>query len=470
MGRVVAGGEALGRWLGEVGAEEAFGALAGACRDAVVFAVDRDRSVVYWSRGAERLLGFEAGEVLGQHCLKSNRCERCMVGCGIALHGRVEDVPMVLFRADGASVRLRKTGRAFFDEQGAFAGGIEVLVPDEGAPRLPREVQEGVVVFHGLVSADPAMHRVFETCRNVAETQASVLIRGESGTGKELLARAVHAESDRREGPFVAINCAALTPSLAESELFGHVKGAFTGAVRDRRGIFEQASGGTLFLDEVAELPLELQAKLLRVLEEHRVTPVGASSSMAVDVRLVSATHRSLREMAAQGRFREDLMFRLRVVPIFLPALRERKPDIPVLAWRFIGARNKSGPRVVEAVAPEAMRALLDHDWRGNVRELRNVIDYAFAVGRGPEIRVEGLPPELRAASAGPAAAERAPVQRGAACQGPRGVGVEEVVEAPEAVRIREAIARAGGHLGVAASLLGISRPTLWRRRKRHGI
>ena len=442
----------LSAWLLRVDAESAFAALADAQHNAAVFAVDSDRNVVFWSRGAEKLLGFTADEVVGSHCLKSNRCERCLGGCGIAEYGTVRDVPLVLFAADGTPVRLRKSGRAFVDADGRFLGGVEVLTPENPdlAARAPLAANNEIVTFHGLASGDPSMHLVFDTCRNVAETDSNVLVRGESGSGKELLARAVHAESARAGGPFVAVNCAALTASLLESELFGHVKGAFTGAVRDRDGIFRQADGGTLFLDEVAELPLDLQAKLLRVLEEHAVTPVGGTRQVPVDVRLVAATHRSLRQRVRSGRFREDLMFRLRVVPIFIPPLRDRRTDISVLLWRFIAERNVLGPRIVESISPDAMRALLDHDWPGNVRELRNVIAYAFAVGRSLEIQRHELPPELR--------------------EGAVPVGAEPTRPVDERTRIRSAMEASGGHVGRAAEILGMSRPTLWRKRKKYGM
>ena len=443
----------LRSWLDTLGADDVVSSLASCMTDAAVFVVDADRNVLLWSAGAEELLGYRAEDVLGQHCLKANRCQQCMMGCGIADHGFVRDVPLVLYRADGEAVRLRKTARALFDDAGAFAGGVEVLVPDDrsGEPIVaPARGDGSTVTFHGLASSDPAMHRVFETCRNVAETDASVLVRGESGAGKELFARAVHAESARSAGPFVAVNCAALTATLMESELFGHVKGAFTGAVRDRDGIFRQADQGTLFLDEVAELPLDLQAKLLRVLEDRTVTPVGGSRSVPVDVRIVAATHQSLRRRVASGEFREDLMFRLRVVPIFIPPLRERRRDTSLLLWRFIGERNTTGPRVVDTVAPSAMRALLDHPWPGNVRELKNVVDYAFAVGRGPEIRLDELPPELRETGGG--------------------LPSHDAVEPDEAGRIRAAMRASGGHIGRTAESLGISRPTLWRKRKKYGI
>ena len=363
----------------------------------------------------------------------------------------MRDVPLTLFDKHGAEVRVRKTGHAFFDEDGNFQGGIEILLPDRG-PVLPVFQEPQQSVFHGLVSRDPAMLRVFQTIKNVAETSANVLVRGESGTGKELVARAVHLESHRRDGPFTAVNCAALTPTLLESELFGHVKGAFTGAVRDRIGVFEQANGGTLFLDEIAELPLDVQAKLLRVIQERVVVPVGGTESRHIDVRLVAATHKSLRQEVREGRFREDLMFRLRVVPLFIPTLRERKTDIELLTRHFIKQFNELGPRHVATIAPEAMRALLDYSWPGNVRELRNVLEYAFAVGRSRELTMDEFPPELR---------EK---------QIERSHAKARLKPVDERAAIVEALEAANGHLGRAAQILGISRPTLWRKRKKHGI
>lgn len=307
----------------------------------------------------------------------------------------------------------------------------------------------GVVSFHGLISRDPTMRHTFTMIRNVAQSDAGVLVRGESGTGKELVARAIHEESSRAGRAFLAINCAALTPSLLDSELFGHVRGAFTGAVKDHAGLFERAHGGTLFLDEVAELPLELQAKLLRVLQERNFIPVGGSRAVDVDVRIVAATHRSLRAEVKAGRFREDLMYRLRVVPLFLPPLRERRQDVVLLLWHFIGLHNAMGVRRIQRIAPEAMRVLLDYRWPGNVRELKNVVEYGFAVGRGAELRLDELPPEFR---------ERPMLPE------PALAGLDE------AQRIRQAIEQAGGRLDEAAQRLGMSRATLWRKRKHWGL
>jgi transcriptional regulator with PAS, ATPase and Fis domain len=494
----------LGAWLVNVGGAEAFAALADAWPDAAVFAVDGARNVVFWSKGAERVLGFAAGEVLGQHCLKGSRCPQCMRGCGIAERGQVQGTPLEMYRADGALVRVRKYARGFTDAAGQFQGGVEILVP-EPAPVEPRAVAReeravGVTSFHGIVTCDPSMQQLFTTVRNVAKSDVTVLVRGESGSGKELFARAIHAESHRRSGPFLAINCAAVTPGLLESELFGHEKGAFTGALHTHHGLFERADRGTLFLDEVAELPLELQAKLLRVIEERTFFRVGGTTPIEVDVRIVSATHRSLRAEVAARRFREDLMYRLRVVPIFLPPLRERTIDTPILVEHFIEKLSARGHRSVQRVTAEAMRALCAYPWPGNVRELKNAVEYALAVGQGDTLSLDDLPAEVRGvdprapvavrgvdprapvalpppgagpAAPGAAAWAGAPADR----EGPDGREEGDAVdgrggrgEPDERTAIAAALAAAGGHIGKAARMLGISRPTLWRKRKKLGL
>jgi transcriptional regulator with PAS, ATPase and Fis domain len=309
-------------------------------------------------------------------------------------------------------------------------------------------------LFHGLWTQDLRMRRLFRIIEKAARTEASVLVRGESGTGKELVANALHALSGRAHGPFRAINCAALSPSLLESELFGHVRGAFTGAVRDSPGHFRLAQGGTLLLDEVAELPLELQAKLLRVLETRTVIPVGGREPVSVDVRIVAATHRALRREVEQGRFRADLMYRLRVVPIFLPALRERPGDILPLAERFLTELNARGGRQVLRLSARARRQLQEYAWPGNVRELRNVMEYAHVMGEGPTLTEAELPPEFNEQFR-PVRLPLAPESAGTPSAEPRDIGVED---------IRRALEQTRGNRARAASLLGISRVTLWRR------
>lgn len=452
----------LNRWLSQVGPNFAVEALSDLIGGAL-YIVDSEGQVLFWSRGAERLLGFTREQVLDQPCRRAIRCADGQPFCCVSEYGTIKDAPFELEHAEGGEVRVRRSARAFFDASGRFAGALEVLWPETGfiGSQNGKE-QEKVEDFHGIVTRDPAMKQACQTIRNVAETDATVLIRGETGAGKELVARAIHLESHRRAQPFLAVNCAALTPSLLESELFGHVRGAFTGAVKDHVGLFQRADGGTLFLDEVAELPLELQAKLLRVLQERDFVPVGGQRPIRVDVRIVAATHRSLREQVREGRFREDLMYRLRVVPIFLPSLRERRQDVGLLLWRFIDRHNARGQRKVYRVEPDAMRALLDHDWPGNVRELQNVVEYAFAVGRGESLRLEDLPPEFRETRV--ISSSRPPPDNSALS------AIEEAKDADEAELIREALAAAGGKIDKAAKRLGMSRATFWRKRKQHGL
>jgi transcriptional regulator with PAS, ATPase and Fis domain len=337
------------------------------------------------------------------------------------------------------------------ERAGRRAGWI-LLLDEEPAP----DAADAPVLFHGMWTRDAEMKHVFHVIERAARRDAAVLVRGETGSGKELAARALAALSPRARGPFAAINCAALPGTLLESELFGHVRGAFTGAVRDQPGYFRTAHGGTLFLDEVAEMPLELQAKLLRVLETRSVVPVGGREPIPVDVRVVAATHQSLRRAVEAGRFRADLMYRLRVIPIFLPPLRERAGDVPLLTQKLVEDLNRQGERQVVRISPQAQDTLDRYPWPGNVRELRNALEYAFVIGDGPVLLPGDLPQEiLSPRGEGPAAA---------AVNAPP-------AEAPSgAAQIRRALERASGHRGRAAQMLGISRVTLWRRMRALGL
>jgi two-component system response regulator AtoC len=313
---------------------------------------------------------------------------------------------------------------------------------------------EGLREFFGIYSVAPQMFALFERLPRVARSDASVLIRGETGTGKELVAHAVHSLSARGKGSFQAINCATLTAELLASELFGHVRGAFTGAIRDRPGLFRQAHHGSIFLDEIAEMPLEIQARLLRVLQERNFVPLGGTDSVDVDVRVISATHRSLREESRLHRFREDLMYRVRVVPLFLPPLAERTGDVEALMWHFIDQFAAQGQRRIERVERAVLDALLAYPWPGNVRELRNAVEYACAIGEGPDYVLDDLTPELRGEPP-PRVISPEPSTSG----GPVAEG-----EAAERARIVEALRRTGGRKGEAAQLLGVDRSTLWRK------
>jgi DNA-binding NtrC family response regulator len=307
--------------------------------------------------------------------------------------------------------------------------------------------------FHNILSKNPQMHAVFELIGHVAQTNAIVLIEGETGTGKELIAQAIHDASTKRSGPLVAVNCAALPETLLESELFGHEKGAFTGATAQRRGRFEMAHGGTLFLDEIGDVPASMQAKLLRVLQERRFERVGGSESIEVDVRFIAATNRSLRRLVRKGTFREDLYYRLNVVKIDLPPLRERPEDIPLLAAHFAEKCAKPGeaPKQIE---PAAMEAMLNHRWPGNIRELENAIERACVTSHDGMIHRENLPPEITAPQQ-PKSAYPIDLDR------PLPELLQEAVSGIEQQYIRMALRKARGNVGRCAQICGLSRRSI---------
>ena len=311
--------------------------------------------------------------------------------------------------------------------------------------------------FSTLTGRSPALARAIDIARAVAGVSSTVLVTGESGTGKELLARGIHAASARAAGPWIALNCATLTESLQIAELFGHAKGAYTGAAGERAGLFEAASGGTLFLDEVGELSPSAQAALLRVLQEGVIVRVGEHRERPVDVRIVAATHRDLEARVGAGQFRADLFYRLNVVSIRMPALRERDNDVLLLAQSLLERYGARFGRNVQALSPEVLRLFLAHPWPGNVRELANVLERAVLLARGTRIELEDLPDGFAAAVHGDGAAAALP-------------GAPEVIGQQERERIRAALERSHGRRDVAATLLGISRATLWRRMKRLGL
>lgn len=420
---------------------------------AVVFAVDKNRKITFWSQGAEQILGFSSQKVMGENCLIANRCQQCLKGCGISENGKIENYSINLLDAQNKTIEFKKYAIAFYDDAREFNGGVEVLIPYDVTRKVKNNKSlRNVNIFHGLASADPAMQEVFKLVLRVAETDVNVLVRGESGTGKELIARAIHDESPRKNKPFMALNCASLNGSLLESELFGHVKGAFTDAYRNHAGLVSRAEGGTLFLDEVAEIPLDLQAKLLRVIQEREYSPVGTNDIVKADIRILAATHQSLRKRVLEGKFREDLMYRLRVVPLFLPPLRERKNDIPLLLDHFINEFDKKGVKKITGFHPDTMRLLLNYHWPGNVRELINVIEYANAVSRTDIVTIKDLPPEF--------------------LESKNSVDKKNDVLSvnSEKKKIKDAIIESDGDLNLAAELLGMSRTTFWRKRKKYQL
>lgn len=309
----------------------------------------------------------------------------------------------------------------------------------------------------GIIGHSEAMRSVLDVAVKVARHASSVLITGESGTGKELVARLIHRRSPRAEAPFVAINCGAIPESLLESELFGHVKGAFTGASTDRRGLFEEAEGGTLFLDEIGELPVALQVKLLRALQESEIRPVGGNADRRVDVRVVTATARVLEDEVASARFRSDLYYRINVVRLHLPPLRDRKEDVPELVQHFIAHHNQRLGTRVSTVSPAAMRALLDYRWPGNVRELENIVERVIVLADGTQVELKQLPPEVRGG-----------VPKSVSRDGE--LSVKRQTESLERSLIEQALQRTGGNRTRAAELLDLSHRALLYKIREYGL
>jgi len=308
--------------------------------------------------------------------------------------------------------------------------------------------------FHGMIGVSAAMRRVFDLVTNAAQSDAPVIITGESGTGKELVAHAIHQEGKRQRKPFIKVNCAALNESLLESELFGHVKGAFTGAFREREGRFEAADGGDIFLDEIGDLPLSTQIKLLRVLEDKIVERVGDNRPRPVDVRIVSATNRDLARLIERGAFREDFFYRINVIPIRIPPLRERVEDIPLLSDSFFHRIQMKSGKPVSGIGKGVLDALMAYHWPGNIRELKSAFEYAFVACQGPSIAVGHLPPYLHLS---PMDADP-PVEKAAS--------LEEV----KRQRLIRALQASGGNRSEAARRLGISRTSVWSQMKRFGL
>ncbi|MGB5161432.1 MAG: sigma-54 dependent transcriptional regulator [Thermoanaerobaculia bacterium] len=441
--------------------------------------VNRSFQVVHASKGLDRIMGPGAAKAIIGLPIES------ILGTELfGVEGSLRRALSAGDRREGWGATLQIEGfqphLVSISTAPVLHGDSEVCDPRVAYVIVARPSQEdhqsasaAPTVFSGLVARSASMLRIFGLIEHLAESDATVLITGDSGTGKELVARAIHVHSPRSKGPFVAVNSGAIPQDLLESELFGHVRGAFTGAVRDRVGRFELASGGTIFLDEVGDIPVHLQVKLLRVLQERTFERVGESESRTSDARVIAATNKDLRQAILDDSFREDLYYRLRVVPIEVPPLRKRREDIEPLARSLlarVGARHDRSVRL----SPDAMRALLRYSWPGNVRELENALEYAVAVSRSQTLHPQDLPLEVSGAEPLPVTVTHPfrprpePVPEPQSAPEPR---VEVPLDGdPEHERIRSALEAHQWRRTEAAEALGMSRTTLWRKMREHGL
>lgn len=431
--------------------------------------VDNDGVIVSVNPAMAKLTGYEADELVGSSCRVLN-CDSCSYNrnedsgahCELFRDGNIRRCNCTLRRKDGTPLHVIKNAAVIKDNSGNFLGGVETLTDLTEVKAKERELadlrREMAIEseFEGLVGRSPQMLALFNLIRSAADSDAPVLIQGESGTGKEMIANALHRLGPRAAAPFIKVNCASLNESLLESELFGHVKGAFTGADKARQGRFEAAAGGDFMLDEVGDLPHQTQVKLLRVLQEKVIEKVGDHVPIPVDVRVISATNKDLRGLVDDGTFREDLFYRVAVIPIRVPPLRERREDIPLLVETFVLRIAKKTGKAIAGLSRAAMDIMLAYHWPGNVRELINVIEYAFVLCPGGAIQPEHLPESLGSAPVGTCSV---PVSQ---------AGSAKAVD--ERSRTIEALRATGGKKQAAADMLGISRVTLWKRIKKHGI
>jgi two-component system, NtrC family, response regulator HydG len=374
-----------------------------------VFTMDSQGKISSWNQSMERISGYTEKEALGKrcdllhcsHCFGDN-CRSDIKQCRIFEQEHAEVKECQLRHKDGHDVPVIKNASVVKDEGGNILGVVETVTDVTELNQARRRAEQAALRLgeihrlDNIIGKSQAIRDVFTAIKAAADSDATVILQGESGTGKELVAGAIHFNSTRRERPLVTVNCSALAESLLESELFGHVKGAYTGALRDRIGRFEETDGGTIFLDEIGELSPFIQVKLLRVLQEREIERVGESRKRKIDIRVITATHQNIYKLVSEGRFREDLYYRLKVFPITIPPLRQRKEDIPLLVSHFIRVMNKKTAKEVVDTSRNVMRILMDYSWPGNVRELENAIEHAFVLCKSDRLEVKDLPIEIR--------------------------------------------------------------------------
>ena len=417
-----------------------------------VFAVNDEWKITSFNRAAEIITGFSRQEVIGKHCKEIFRSNLCMIDCPLAqalkTGKKVLDLELQIIRKDGNVLDVSVNASVLYDVQDKPIGGVETF-RDISQIRILTEELTGRYEFRNIIGKSKRMQEIYQLIEDITDSDSTVLIEGESGTGKELIANAIHYHSKRKNNPFIKISCSAFTETLLESELFGHVKGAFTGAVKDKPGRFELADKGTIFLDEIGEASPNVQVKLLRVLQERKFESVGGTKTITVDIRVIAATNRDLKKEIEKGKFREDLYYRLNIIPITLPALRKRREDIPLLVDHFISKYNIIMNKNIKGISNSALDLLEMYDYPGNIRELENAIEYAFNRCKGKIIKPEMLPVDTR----------RAVIAE-----------PEESDIDSEKERILNALEIYKWNYKRAAEFLKLSRTTLWRRMKKYNI
>lgn len=416
-----------------------------------VFTVDAEWRVTFFNRAAEQITGIKRAEAVGRRCcdvFRANICENaCALKQTLATGRRVANKVVYIVDPRGQKVPISISTAALKDDRGRVIGGVESFRDLRLVEELRSELQQQDS-FSNIVGRSKAMREIFELLPQLAESGSTVLIEGASGTGKELFARAIHDLSARRKHPFVAVNCSALPDNLLESELFGYKAGAFTDAKRDKPGRFALASGGTLFLDEIGDISAAMQARLLRVLQERVYEPLGGTTSVRADVRVIAATNKKLRALVEQRAFREDLFYRIHVILIELPSLCDRREDIPLLIDHYIARFNRLKGKDIAGVADDVLARLMEHPFPGNVRELENILEHAFVLCRAGLIEIRHLPSHLR---------------EGPAMQALR-TGNGMTLSAMEELLISDALRRHHGNRNKAAKELGINPSTLFRK------
>lgn len=420
-----------------------------------VFTVDREWRVTSFNRAAERITGIKRAEAIGRLCCEVFRANICESACALkqtlGTHRSIANKVVYIVTAAGERIPISISTAPLKDARGQVIGGVESFRDLRLLNEL-RQQAEQQDSFADIIGRSPLMRQLFELLPVVAESDSTVLIEGPSGTGKELFARAIHQHSVRKTKRFVAINCGALPDTLLESELFGYKAGAFTDARRDKPGRFALAEGGTLFLDEIGDISPAMQTRLLRVLQERTYEPLGGVESVRANVRIIAATNKPLEALVAAGKFREDLFYRVNVVRLELPALRERREDVPLLVEHLVTRFNRLKGRDISGVADAVLARLMEHDFPGNVRELENIIEHAFALCRIGVIELAHLPPRLRNFPEGRTGL-------------PAGLTLAEM----EKLLIRDALRRNEGNRAAAARELGVDASTLFRKLKTLG-